>query len=168
MAEIYRRWSDLGGAFHYVSSCPWQLYRQVSDHLTEVGFPAGSYHLRSFRLRDHLIRRLLLFKRSGKKGIIYRILKMFPLRKFILVGDSGEHDPEIYGAAARRFPGQIQKIFIRNLHQADEPADRYERAFRQLPTTMFQLFDDPAELSSGVKPLVIQPQTAFGQTVSAY
>jgi phosphatidate phosphatase APP1 len=168
MADIYRRWSDFGAAFHYVSSCPWQLYRQVSEHLAEVGFPAGSYHLRSFRLRDHLIRRLLLFKRSGKKSIIYRILKMFPLRKFILVGDSGEHDPEIYGAAARRFPGQIQKIFIRNLHQPDEPADRYERAFRQLPASIFQRFDDPAELQPSAEPLVLQPPSPFGQALSAY
>lgn len=147
MAEVYRQWADAGAAFHYVSSCPWQLYREIAAYFTEARFPAGSFHLRSFRLRDHLIRRLLLMRRSGKKKIIFRILNTFPQRKFILVGDSGEHDPEIYGAAARRFPDQVARILIRRLGTASDSAERYEKAFRGVRSDIVQLFRDPAEIA---------------------
>jgi phosphatidate phosphatase APP1 len=147
MADIYRTWADAGVAFHYVSSCPWQLYRQIADHLTEVGFPAGSYHLRSFRLRDHLIRRLLMLRRSGKAKTILRILKTFPHRKFILVGDSGEHDPEIYGAAARKYPEQVQQILIRRIDTQSDTAARYEKAFRGVRRDIVRMFRDPAEIA---------------------
>ena len=45
---------------------PWQLYEHLAEHLAAEGFPAGSFHLRAFRLRDHLLRRLLMLRRSGK------------------------------------------------------------------------------------------------------
>lgn len=154
MAEMYRQWAEAGIAFHYVSSCPWQLYRQISDYFVEVGFPSGSFHLRSFRLRDHLIRRLLLLRRSGKGKIILRILKTFPQRKFVLIGDSGEHDPELYGIAARRYPEQVEKILIRRLPNKHDAPERYAKAFRGLRAGIVQLFDDPAEIVGSVEPLL--------------
>ena len=39
----------------------------------------------------------------------------YPNRQFILIGDSGEHDPEIYGWAAGTFPNQVKEIYIRNV-----------------------------------------------------
>lgn len=147
MSEIYRRWAEAGVAFHYVSSCPWQLYRQIADYFTEVGFPSGSFHLRSFRLRDQLIRRMLLLRRSGKAKVIFRILKTFPKRRFVLVGDSGEQDPEIYGAAARRFPEQIDRILIRRVTPESDSVERYRKAFRGIRDGIVQLFNDPAEIA---------------------
>jgi hypothetical protein len=150
MAEIYRRWAEAGVAFHYVSSCPWQLYKQIAEYFADVGFPSGSFHLRSFRLRDHLIRRLLMMRRSGKGSVIFRILKTFPQRRFVLVGDSGEHDPEIYGAAARRFPDQIERILIRRVSNKLDRPERFQKAFRNLPAGLVQLFDEPAEIASSI------------------
>lgn len=154
MAELYRRWADAGVAFHYVSSCPWQLYRQIADHFVEVGFPAGSFHLRSFRLRDHLIRRLLMMRRSGKGKAIFRILKTFPHRKFVLIGDSGEHDPEIYGAAARRFPAQVEKILIRRVPSKHDKPERFAKAFRGIRPDVVQLFDDSCEIATSLDGLL--------------
>ncbi|KAI7884280.1 hypothetical protein K492DRAFT_125198, partial [Lichtheimia hyalospora FSU 10163] len=51
------------------------------------------------------------------------IVKDFPKRKFILVGDSGERDPEIYRMLYDRFPDQIIKIFIH-----DVTSERAKRA----------------------------------------
>src|SRR5262245_45431454 len=107
MASLFRDWWAQGAAFHYVSSSPWQLYEHLAEHLADEGFPTGSFHLRSFRLRDHLLRRLLLLRRSGKLSVIRSLFKAFPRRRFLLIGDSGEHDPEIYGALARRYPHQV-------------------------------------------------------------
>jgi phosphatidate phosphatase APP1 len=153
MAALFRQWTASGAAFHYVSSSPWQLYEHLAEHLADEGFPAGSFHLRPFRLRDHLLRRLLMLRRSGKVGVIRTLLKAFPERRFLLVGDSGEHDPEIYGAIARRFPEQVAGIFIRQLDGPNNTRPRYLRAFRGINPSLATLFRDAEELSNIRLPL---------------
>jgi phosphatidate phosphatase APP1 len=148
MNEVFRGWAAKGAAFHYVSSSPWQLYPHLAAHLDEQGFPEGSYHLRAFRLRDHLIRRILMFRRSGKAAVIRGILQTFPERRFVLVGDSGEIDPEIYGALARKYPQQVAAIFIRQLEGPRETAERYRRAFRGVRECAVRLFREADELDA--------------------
>jgi phosphatidate phosphatase APP1 len=147
MARVFRDWWSEGAAFHYVSSSPWQLYEHLSEHLVSEGFPTGSFHLRPFRLRDHLLRRLLMLRRSGKIGVIRNLLKRFPRRRFLLVGDSGEHDPEIYGALARRYPLQVAGILIRQLAGERDTRRRYARAFRGVDPARLKLFEDAGELT---------------------
>jgi phosphatidate phosphatase APP1 len=148
MAPLFRDWWSQGATFHYVSSSPWQLYGHLAEHLADEGFPTGSFHLRSFRLRDHLLRRILMLRRSGKLGVIRSLFQMFPGRRFLLVGDSGEHDPEIYGALARRYPRQVTGILIRQLDGQRNLRRRYARAFRRVEPGLVQLFSDAAELTS--------------------
>jgi phosphatidate phosphatase APP1 len=147
MADLFRQWAATGAAFHYVSSSPWQLYRHLSEHLTQQGFPEGSYHLRAFRLRDHLIRRILMLRRSGKAAAIRGIMQMYPGRQFILVGDSGEVDPEIYGAMARKFPRQVTGIYIRQIPGPRDTPARYQRAFRGVRYEAIRLFHEAGELA---------------------
>lgn len=52
MAAVYRRWQDAGTAFHYVSASPWQLSPCLARFITAAGLPAGSMHLKLFRLQD--------------------------------------------------------------------------------------------------------------------
>jgi len=146
MAPLFREWWADGAAFHYVSSSPWQLYAHLAEHLISEGFPPGSFHLRPFRFRDHLLHRILMLRRSGKMSVIRGLFKMFPQRRFLLIGDSGEHDPELYGALARRYPKQTAGIFIRQL---DEPAKgrRYARAFRGIDRSLVRLYTDAGELA---------------------
>jgi phosphatidate phosphatase APP1 len=147
MARVFRDWWSEGAAFHYVSSSPWQLYEHLAEHLVSEGFPSGSFHLRPFRLRDHLLRRLLMLRRTGKVGVIRNLLKRFPRRQFLLVGDSGEHDPEIYGAMARRYPRQVAGILIRQLAGERDIRRRYVRAFRGVNPARLKLFEDARELA---------------------
>lgn len=147
MAGVFRRWWAEGAAFHYVSSSPWQLYAHLAEHLAEEGFPTGSFHLRHFRLRDHLLRRLLLLRRSGKLSVIRRIIRRFPKRRFLLVGDSGEHDPEIYGALARRFPRQVAGVYIRRLDTKNSTDRRFAKAFRKVDPSAVLLYQDADELA---------------------
>lgn len=39
-----------------------------------------------------------------------------PWVKFILVGDDGEHDPEIYRTLQRKHPQRVAAIFIGKVH----------------------------------------------------
>ncbi|MEM8681756.1 MAG: App1 family protein, partial [Planctomycetota bacterium] len=146
MPAAYRRWGEAGAAFHYVSSSPWQLYKPLVEFLDEQGLPRGSFHLRTLQLQGpSLLRQLTGGKRSKKKAI-RNILAWYPGRQFVLVGDAGEKDPEIYGSIARRHPVQVAAIFIRRVENANLSPLRFEKAFRGLPDHMGRLFDDPAEL----------------------
>ena len=154
MADVFRGWAAPGVTFHYVSSSPWQLYENLAEHFLAEGLPEGSFHLRWFRLRDHLLRRLLLLRRSGKAAVIKSILKTFPQRQFVLVGDSGERDPEIYGALARKYPAQIAKVLIREIPGPNASVVRFQKAFRELPVGLTQLYREPAEIRDALDGLV--------------
>jgi len=149
MANVYQRWSDQGALFHYVSSSPWQLFKPLANFCDDEGFPDGTFHLRQFRLRDHMLRRLLLM-RKGKSAVIKRLIKACPERRFVLIGDSGERDPEIYGKMARRYPEQVARVIIRDLHQRPMDDMRLKKAFQQLPSSLWTLFDDADELPGDI------------------
>ena len=123
MAALYRAWH--GAAFHYISGSPWQLYETLSSFLfsPEGGFPEGSFHMKSARknllsartwedLSELTTNENLTFEQ--KLSQISEIMGRFPDRRFILVGDSGEKDPEVYREIKRRFPAQVQEIMIRD------------------------------------------------------
>ncbi len=146
MAQLFQSWEAQGAAFHYVSSCPWQLYPHLQALFGASGFPVGSFHLRAFRLRDHLLRKLLL-RKPTKAVVIHSLLKLFPQRKFVLVGDSVEADPEIYGAAARHFPNQVKQILIRSLPGPKNDPNRYAAAFRGLRPGVVRMFTAAGDIA---------------------
>ncbi len=58
---------------------------------------------------------------------ISQIMEHFPDRDFILVGDSGERDPEVYRHIKRNYPDQVEEVIIRDVvdHRNQNP-DRLE------------------------------------------
>jgi phosphatidate phosphatase APP1 len=56
-----------------------------------------------------------------KLKVIGDLFQRYPQRRFVLVGDSGERDPEVYGRLTREFPAQVVHIFIRDV--TSEPPD---------------------------------------------
>jgi hypothetical protein len=146
MADAYRAWAGAGAAFHYVSSSPWQLFSSLWRFLEEAGFPRGSFHLRTVRVYGPGLLRLFTSRRTIKSRWIRSIFRQFPGRTFILVGDSGEKDPEIYGGIAREFPGQVSRIFVRRVPGQPACQERLERAFRGLDRRCWQLVEDPREM----------------------
>lgn len=159
MSELYCRWEKLGCAFHYVSSSPWQLYRPLSELCEQTGFPQGSMHLRYFRVRDQMFKRFRLVRRHSKVGIITGILKRLPRRRFVLVGDSGERDPEIYRFLAIKFPRQIAAILIREVDGKRMRSNRLEKLqeavehVREKTGTQLEvrIFKDPSEIEDVIQ-----------------
>lgn len=148
MAEFYQSLArSHGAAFHYISASPWQLYEPLAALVTSNGFPAGTFELKEFRWKTRKFFSLFASPEKYKPSVIEPLLKQFPQRKFILIGDSGERDPEIYGALARKFPEQIRKIYIRDVTDESAAATRYEQAFRAIPRGNWRIFKTPAELS---------------------
>ncbi len=124
------RYKNLGDAcFHYVSGGPWQLYKPLSCLIKEQGFPEGSFHMKSVPKNllslttwKNLLKLIGDATVEQKTDQISEILRRFPKRKFIFVGDSGEHDPEVYGQLREAFGDQVKEIWIRdvvNARQAD-------------------------------------------------
>jgi hypothetical protein len=146
MADVFRRWAREEAAFHYVSSSPWQLYSPLRELLDAERYPAGTFHLKTIRFRDPSVLRLFVARRLAKRRAIVSILKAFPYRRFVLIGDSGEKDPEMYGDMARKFPRQIAHIYIRDLPHRPLGIERCERAFRRLPEGSWHVYRDAAEL----------------------
>ncbi len=65
----------------------------------------------------------------------------------MLVGDSGESDPEIYGELARRHPDAVRLVSIRDVTGEGDDDVRYRAAFRDVPVERWRRFASPAELA---------------------
>lgn len=97
----------------YVSSSPWNLYDLLLEFLTLGQIPLGPLNLRAWRGGTG---ELFPGEHGAfKQGEIKRILDTFPELPFILIGDSGEQDPEIYGEIVEHYPGRIVSIYIRDV-----------------------------------------------------
>ncbi|OGR65540.1 MAG: hypothetical protein A2X31_00160 [Elusimicrobia bacterium GWB2_63_22] len=149
MAGLYGRLAEKGAWFHYVSASPWQLYAPLARFMVESGFPGGTLELKTFRWKDRTFLSLFQKPEAYKIPVITKLIETFPGRKFILIGDSGEKDPEIYGAIARQFPGNVSKILIRDVTGEKADAPRFLAAFKDLPGTLWRVFEKPDGVDMG-------------------
>lgn len=105
----------------YVSKSPWNLYDFLVDFLDHHQLPRGPLLLRDIGLReappvDH------------KSAAVRELLDTYPELPFVLLGDSGERDPEIYLETAARYPGRVAAIYIRDLGGKNRKGDAGGRA----------------------------------------
>lgn len=106
-AELYRDLSRGVNPVFYVSSSPWNLHAFLEAFLRHRDFPLGPLLLRD-----------LLGSSTGreqKAKRIEEILALHPHLPFVLIGDSGEKDPEIYSETVRSHPGRILAVYIREV-----------------------------------------------------
>lgn len=134
-----------GASVHYVSASPWQLLEPLREMFGAAGLPAGSMHLKSFRWKDQTLWDLLASPESFKPPILRELLERFPQRRFILIGDTSERDPEIYGAIAREHPGRVAAILIRVTSPEQWTEQRQREAFDGIDSATV-MFNDPANV----------------------
>jgi hypothetical protein len=148
MSALYREWERQGAVFHYVSASPWQLYGGLDGLLRSEQFPRGSMHLR--RVRPRLVgnSRLMSAPAGLKRRVTEDLMQTFPERQFVLVGDTGERDPEDYGDLARARAAQVLHVFLRNVTGEGREAARLQRAFAGVAPERWTLFDDASELDT--------------------
>jgi phosphatidate phosphatase APP1 len=105
--ELYRDLEAGVNPVFYVSSSPWNLHRFLTAFLRHRGFPLGPVLLRD-----------LLGTAAGreqKQTRIREVLDLHPHLQFVLIGDSGEKDPEIYAEIVRTHPERILAVYIREV-----------------------------------------------------
>ena len=109
----------------YVSSSPWNLYDLITQFLDFQGIPSGPVMLRDLDIDLGLTstRRHHEHKREN----IRRVLNTFADVPAILIGDSGQQDPEIYRDVVREFSGRIKAVYIRNVSQSAERSQSIQR-----------------------------------------
>lgn len=113
----------------YVSKSPWNLYDFLVDFLNHHDLPRGPLLLRDIGSPapgpvDH------------KTAAVHSLLETYPRLPFILIGDSGERDAEIYLETAQRFPGRVKAIYIRDLGGQHPHRERLCEAARACGTEM--------------------------------
>ena len=110
--EWYEQMATMGVKFHYVSNAPWQLYPVLMSFFAQAGLPQGSFHLKQY---TGMLQGIFEPVAERKKGTLEKIMRDFPKRRFILAGDSGEADLELYTDILLANPGRILGVFIRDV-----------------------------------------------------
>ncbi|HDZ14736.1 hypothetical protein LCGC14_1557840 [marine sediment metagenome] len=115
----------------YVSHSPWNLYRYLEMFLTKNNFPKGPILLRNFPRWGGFGS---TDEKPEKQKEIVNILKTYPDLKFILIGDSGEHDADIYKEIAEQYPDNILAIYLRSVDHKKK-MERVKGVFEKYKTT---------------------------------
>lgn len=118
LAPLYRALQAEGGEatvnpIFYVSSGSWKLYDLMKRFMEINDIPRGPMFMDDWGLDE-----TRWFKSSHgahKTAMIDRVLETYPELPFILVGDSGQHDAEIYARALRDHGSRILAIWIRDV-----------------------------------------------------
>lgn len=123
MAALYRAISvgvrnQHAPMFLYLSTGPWNLYEMLTDFLQLRGFPKGVLLLTDWGPQERYV------MRSGKEHkrlTLARTFVSYPASQFVLIGDSGQNDPNVYVEVARQSPGRVKAIIIVDVgsHMAD-------------------------------------------------
>jgi phosphatidate phosphatase APP1 len=110
-----------GNPMLYVSRAPWSLYEVLDEFFNRHGIPIGPVlFLREWglTLQSPLPRRA----KGHKLQLIRNMLALYGDLPFVLIGDSGQRDPEIYAQIVQEHPGRVVAIYIRNVSR--DPARR--------------------------------------------
>lgn len=148
--------------FWYLSASPYNLYPFLREFRAQH-YPDGPLLLRNASWMDlaGFLVALTAGTRSYKTERMREVHRMFPERRFVLVGDSTQSDPEAYGDVCREFPGWIAAIFIRRVAGIAEidathrnRPERFEKAFEGVDRAVWSVFDSPEEIYQKVDALV--------------
>ena len=109
----------------YVSNGPWNFVGAITHFLDLQEFPAGPVLLTDWGVTPT---RWFRDGRAHKRTTIAGLMGELPHVTWVLVGDDGEHDPEIYEDAARTHPGRVAAIVLRRagLTQVGEDVESVE------------------------------------------
>jgi phosphatidate phosphatase APP1 len=98
----------------YISRSPWSIYPTLEEFFQHHRIPIGPVLL----LRDWGISLRHPFPRRArghKQALLERVLDVYPDLPLVLIGDSGQRDPELYAALAREHPDRVEAVYIRDL-----------------------------------------------------
>jgi phosphatidate phosphatase APP1 len=120
VAGLYRALHGDRNPIFYVSSSPWNLYELLEDFMKINGIPHGPLFMQDWGIDEATL--ILDSHTDHKLAQFQTLVDYYPELKFVLLGDSGQHDPEIYLRVIQTHPGRILAAFIRDV--TPDPRDR--------------------------------------------
>jgi phosphatidate phosphatase APP1 len=98
----------------YVSRGPWNIYDLLCDFFNLHAIPIGPVlYLRDWGLSKEGLAPAAA--RGHKFRLISTMIEVYNELPFILIGDSGQKDPEIYTEIVRDHPGRVRGVYIRRV-----------------------------------------------------
>jgi len=128
--------------FFYVSNSEWNLYDFLVDFFTINELPKGVFFLQYLKkgFRDLISSGKV--NHAHKKNSIEFLLRFYPKKKFILVGDNGQKDMDVYREIVTKFHKRIKGVMIRKLSyiKNEKMLDEFEQCMREfhVPFKAFQ------------------------------
>eukprot|EP00834_Sanchytrium_tribonematis_P002815 NODE_95_length_21511_cov_0.501168.p4 type:complete len:401 gc:universal NODE_95_length_21511_cov_0.501168:3499-4701(+) len=157
MPALFQKWNQNldHPAFHYVSGIPWQWYTVYESFFSDSQFPEGPSHFQDVHFDQ--IKKFVDVKNFKIKAIS-DIISNFPQRKFLLLGDSGQFDPESYAAIFSKYPKSILCIWIRKAASSGffgklkarkkNSEKRFTSVFKDVPREKWNVFENVEEISN--------------------
>jgi phosphatidate phosphatase APP1 len=102
----------------YLSGSPWALHERISDAFDRLGLPHGAMILRRYSQEP-------LDPYDFKHPHLLEIVDATPGCKWVLFGDTGEKDPEVYHTLMQERPGTVGAVFIHNVTGANPQDARF-------------------------------------------
>jgi len=137
--ELYNFLDSKVCQFFYVSNSETNLYLLIKWVLKLNKLPDGPIYLKSIRnyrslFKNKKKKKDFLEKQSHKIGRIEKLFTYFPFKKFILIGDSSQSDPEIYRYISTKHPERVKAIFIRDISDKSrkEKLEKITQELKQL------------------------------------
>ncbi|WFE24614.1 DUF2183 domain-containing protein [Solwaraspora sp. WMMD937] len=114
MAVLYERLvtAHPGAPVLYLSTGAWNVAPTLSRFLSRHLYPAGPLLLTDW---GPTTERWFRSGREHKRASLARLAEEFPQIRWLLVGDDGQHDPEIYAEFAAQHPDSLAAVAIRRL-----------------------------------------------------
>lgn len=115
------------GDITYISGSPINLAEYIYAFMDYRKFPLGAVELKKwgFGAGDDNP----LAQQSYKLERLRQLFALYPSRSYLLFGDSGEKDPEIYKQIAAEYPGRVKGIFINNVTQGKPSDARFQGVY---------------------------------------
>ncbi len=154
VAELYRELAEGDGGHErnpllYVSRGPWVIYETLEAFFKLHRFPDHPVlFLREWglRFRPPFVRR----DHDHKIGIINELLAVSPELPVVLIGDSGQHDPEMYDDIIQSWPGRVRLVLIRDVTSGARDEAVAELAKHpQIPFVLAGTSKEMAEAAAG-------------------
>lgn len=102
----------------FLSSSPWNLYDLLVEFFELHGIPRAPLFLRDWGVTASEL--LPTENRAHKVALLRRLFDFYEELPFILVGDSGQEDPEIYHEVVEAYPGRVLAVYIRSVGENEE------------------------------------------------
>jgi phosphatidate phosphatase APP1 len=97
----------------YISRSGWNIYDVFQEFLEDKNIPPGPLFLQDLAFKED--KSSALGHESHKRDRIRSLLDVYPRLQFVLIGDSGQDDPETYRRIVHQKPDRVKAIYLRDV-----------------------------------------------------